>query len=337
MQQPPKSILITLMGSLGDVTRALSLIAPLKLAFPDCRITWLVEPKCVGILKLAKQIDRIVIFRRGQGVRAFFEIINELKSENYDICFDLQRHFKSGLFSKLSGAKRIIGFHRRDAKEFNWLFSTETIEPAPDDLPKIRHYWKFLELIGIAAPASSNVEIDKINRELLFNKFNLDLSLPYVIFNLGSSWKSKDWSEVKYIELIEKFCSSRPDVQIVLSGSSSHADVSERVVANSKGRIINLCNKTSLEELVSLISYSALVFGPDSGPGHIASMLGVPFVGVFGPTDTNRTAPYGKDVELIVSDVKCRPCYRRSCPGLGQICMQLIQVERVLGAIHKRV
>ena len=86
-------------------------------------------------------------------------------------------------------------------------------------------------------------------------------------------------------------------------------------------------------QLSSIICYAKVVFGPDSGPAHIAAMLGIPFVGVFGPTDTDRTAPYGKNIELITSQVSCRPCYKRKCPGLGQVCLTTIDPKVPLEAI----
>ncbi len=326
------------MGSLGDVSRGLSLVAPLKAAFPDCRIVWLIEPKCLDIVQLAEGIDRIVLFERGKGLRAIIKLFKELRSEQYDICLDLQRHFKSGFFSRLSGAKRIIGFHRNDSKEFNWLFSSETISEMPDNLPKIEHYWEFLKCIGVENHKSAKVKLKLIEKTDLGQQLKVDLSVPYLVINMGSAWESKDWDLDKYFYTLRDLARHKPDYKFLLCGAGSHKEFAaelEKKLEEFQGSFINLCAKTSLAELVSLIAYSKLVFGPDSGPGHLASMLEVPFVGVFGPTDTDRTAPYGDKVALLTAQVLCRPCYKRKCPGLGQICMKLIDTKDVSSAILK--
>ncbi len=57
------SILIILMGSLGDVTRGLGIVAHLKNNCPDCHITWLVEPACAELVRQHPGIDKIIVFR----------------------------------------------------------------------------------------------------------------------------------------------------------------------------------------------------------------------------------------------------------------------------------
>ncbi len=60
LNSPPKegaSILIILMGSLGDVVRGLALIAQIKENFPTVKISWLIEKKFVEVISLAQGID----------------------------------------------------------------------------------------------------------------------------------------------------------------------------------------------------------------------------------------------------------------------------------------
>ena len=61
---PDPSILIILMGSLGDVARGLCLVSHLKTNWPQARVTWLVEPKWSELVNLNRQIDRVIIFQR---------------------------------------------------------------------------------------------------------------------------------------------------------------------------------------------------------------------------------------------------------------------------------
>ncbi len=142
------SILIILMGSLGDVARGLCLVCQIKANLPQSRVTWLVEPKWSELVRLNRQIDRVIIFKRAWRLSAVWQLFKDLRQDHFDITLDLQRILKSGFFSLLSGARRRIGFNRRNAKEFNWIFNNEHIGYFSDDLPKIRHYLKFTEHLG---------------------------------------------------------------------------------------------------------------------------------------------------------------------------------------------
>lgn len=128
---PAPSILIILMGSLGDVARGLCLIDHIKRNLPQSRVTWLVESKWSELVRLNRQIDRVIILKRSCRLSAVWGLFEDLRRDHYDITLDLQRILKSGFISLLSGAKRRIGFHRRNAKEFNWIFNNDRAKRHP--------------------------------------------------------------------------------------------------------------------------------------------------------------------------------------------------------------
>ncbi len=84
--------------------------------------------------------------------------------------------------------------------------------------------------------------------------------------------------------------------------------------------------------MVAAVASCALVITNDSGPMHIAAALGVPVVAMFGPTDEQRSGPWGDGHAVIVRDPGCRPCYNSECIEQGHPCMQRIDVETVLQA-----
>ena len=88
-----------------------------------------------------------------------------------------------------------------------------------------------------------------------------------------------------------------------------------------------------MKELVTIISQCRLGVGPDSGPGHIASAFGVPYISIFGPTSPLRVAPVGNEDLVVSAKIGCSPCYRRTCPGLNKLCMRLISVPAVLDRV----
>lgn len=321
-----QSILVVLLGSIGDVVRGLAVVAPIKQRYPNCKITWLVEPLCRPLVSLHPQIDRVITFQRSKPLRGILQLRAELRAERYDIALDMQRIFKSGFFSYLSGCSRRLGFNRLDAKEFNWIFQTEYIRARGEGIPKLDHYLEFCRSLGVEQPAidfglrvsgcSSNVE------SLL-----TDLRRPFVALLLGSSWESKNWPRSGYEGLLKKFA-ERSEYSVLLCGDKSQSDLACELT-KSFPSVKSCVGRTSLEELLQILGQASLLIGPDSGPAHMAAALGVPCVTLFGPTNPKRVAPWGAQDYCLQSDIGCRSCYLRRCPGLGGLCMRLLSPELV--------
>lgn len=328
MNKQPQRYLFILMGALGDVVRGMYLVNSLKAAQPHAHITWLVEPACSGILKLHPAIDEIIVFNRPKGLAGIFEVRRELARRSFDVTLDLQRHAKSGLFSWFSQAPRRIGFHRKDAKECNWLFNTEYVDPQGEAISKIDHYQTFLTRLGLPRQSQLSSGLEGISLANVTAPWAEELrSAPYLGFILGSSWDSKDWP----VEGYEGLLSMVPGGIVVFLADRSKIAMAERLErVPTRAKVVNLAGKTTLTELVALVRGARVLVGPDSGPGHIAGAVGTPHITLFGPTPWVRNAPRGSESLILTANVGCSPCKRRVCPGLGKVCMKLLQPEMVL-------
>ena len=120
---PAQRILIVLHGSIGDVTRALPLLGLLRAGYPKAFIAWSVEPASAPLLDGNPLLDQVIRFDRGHWWKSFTGFLWRIRRGNFDLVLDLQRHLKSGIISRFSGAPRRLGFHRGDGKEGNWLFN----------------------------------------------------------------------------------------------------------------------------------------------------------------------------------------------------------------------
>ena len=323
-------ILIILMGSVGDVARGLVVVDKLKRIYPKGQIAWLVEPTCAPIVTLHGQIDQVIVFERKRGLRALPQLRRQLRAFKADITLDLQRHFKSGFFSWLSAARRRIGFHSSDSKEFNWLFNNETIAAFANDQPKLLHYLKFVEHLGgdTSEPYSFGIASQQ-------HLSAVGQSSDLVGIVLGSRWKSKDWMMQGYQRLIIKLL-EQTEFKLVLLGDRSQVTLAATLEQACRSpRVSNLCAQTSLLELIRIIESCRVCIGPDSGPGHLAAAVATPYVSLFGPTDPRRVAPYRGEDLAVRAAVGCSPCNRKVCPGLNNLCMRLISVEDVYSAVQR--
>jgi ADP-heptose:LPS heptosyltransferase len=330
---PPSapSILIILMGSIGDVARGLCLVSHIKNNLPESRVTWLVEPMCSEVVRLHPRIDKMIVFDRPRNMLGIRDLYKDLSREHFDITLDLQRHLKSGFFSFLSGAKRRIGFNRRNAGEFNWIFNNEYIPYISDelDLPKLYHYLKFTEYLGLPEPASLDFGFSCLDEKSNLPDMVAKISTPFIAVVMGSSWESKDWFFEGYYRLVKNILSSMKGPVVLLGDGSQVSSATKLYQKLGIHGVINLVGKTSILELVSVLKAAVAAVGPDSGPGHLAAAVGTPYVSLFGPTSPMRAAPYNCEHLVVQSKASCVSCYKKKCPDLDRLCMRLISVESV--------
>jgi ADP-heptose:LPS heptosyltransferase len=89
----------------------------------------------------------------------------------------------------------------------------------------------------------------------------------------------------------------------------------------------------SLCDLAEVLRRAALFVGSDSGPTHLASILGVPCVALFGPKDPAINGPVGERSIVVRKNLPCSPCNKRTCKYPD--CMKLITVSEVLSAAEQ--
>lgn len=82
-------------------------------------------------------------------------------------------------------------------------------------------------------------------------------------------------------------------------------------------------------DTAAMIQGAGLFVGNDSGPLHLAALLGVPVVGLFGPAPPERTAPFASRGVFMYRQVACSPCTQTTCAMPGNSCMNRIAVQEV--------
>ena len=319
-------ILIILTGSLGDIARALCLPAHIKTQIPESRLSWLVEEKWVDLIADHPHIDRAVTFQRAWRIKSVTDVMEQLKNESYDITLDLQRILKSALLSIASGAERRIGFHRRNAKEMNWLFNNEHISYLNEKSSKLQHYLKFCEHLGLPDPVTLEFGLTPLSNASYTGE---SLRSPYIAVVTGSSWPSKDWHGDGYHGLISKILAAGR-YSVVLLGDKTQALAAGQLRGRLQSdRVIDLTGRTSLKELVSILGNADAALGPDTGSGHLAAAVGTPYVTMIGPTEAERVAPYGCEHLVVKGNEPCSPCGKKKCRKPRYDCMGAITPEAV--------
>lgn len=331
--RPPARILIVLLGSIGDVVRALPLLGRMRQAWPDAHIAWAVEPKSEPILRGHRWLDELIVYDRRRAPWSFVPFLAAIRRGRFELVVDLQRHLKSGVIALTSGARERLGFARANVKELNQLFSTRRIAPQPGMRLKLTQYQAFGDLLelpqtpiefGLAPDASARLRA----RALLGEGGH-----PRLGVILGSSWPSRIYFPEAIAAVIRSLrypVEDSPSFFPVLLGGAEERDLAAAVKRELDGTpLLNLAGETSLSDLPAIFAECDVAFGPDSGPMHIAAAVGCPVVSLWGATAAARSAPWGFAEYALTGAIPCTPCYLRRCP-IGRECMRRIAPEAVI-------
>ncbi|HUI25885.1 MAG TPA: glycosyltransferase family 9 protein [Candidatus Kryptonia bacterium] len=323
-------ILMILHGAIGDVVRALPLLTRLRAGYPGARITWAVEPIAAPLLAGHPALDDCVVFDRPRGLPAFMEFLGRIRRLRADVALDLQRHLKSGVVSRVSGAPLRFGFHRRNAKEGNWLFNNRHLPPLDPFGLKLQQYLVFADVLGVAAaPVQFGLVPNEEERSRVQQMLE-GRGGPLAAIFVGSTWPSRFWFADRNAEVVRGL-RARGFEPVLLGGVGERA-FAEEIARLAGVPVSNLAGKTNLRDLIALFDRSAVAVGPDSGPMHIAAAMGCRVISLWGATSPARSAPWGSEDLVIQGEAECSPCYKRHCP-IGRVCMQNITPASVLAKV----
>lgn len=323
----PKRILIVLHGSIGDVTRALPLTVMLRRAFPRAFLAWSIEPSCLPLLQGNSTIDEIIVLERRRFWRTAGLFLARVRAGNFDLVLDLQRLFKSGFISWWSGARQRIGFHRKDSKEFNWIFNNLHIPAYGEEIPKIEHYLKFADYLGIdRSPLEWHFNLTAGEQASIKDHLS-KVTGPFAALFVGTRWESKQWFPSQMSECADQLQGDY-GLGVVLLGSKDDQPLAQEVVALSRSKLVDLAGRTTLREAIGIIQNARIAVGPDTGLMHIAAALRTPVISLWGATSPRRTGPYGYGELVLQGKAPCVPCQRRTC-SIGRVCLQSITTEQI--------
>jgi heptosyltransferase-1 len=340
------NILIVKLGSIGDIVHTLPSLAALRRRFPDARIDWLVERRSCEILFDNPCLDKLLVvdtlsWRKklySPGVwRQIGESVREIRARPYDVVFDFQGLVKSGLCSRLARSPRRVGFDRSDLREpVSAVFTNEHAVSTDGRCHVIDKNLSLLRAVGIETKERRfPIEIPKALEEQAAARLASMGLAEFAAINAGGGWPTKRWGPEKYGKLAAELHRERKLESLVFWGPGEET-LARRVVEASSGAV-RMAPATTIRELVAYLKLARLFVGGDTGPLHIADAIGVPVVGIFGPSDPVLNGPFGGEDAVVWKSVSCSPCYKKRCPGYGTVCMTSIEVGEVLDLVLTRL
>lgn len=295
---PPDSICLIRLSAIGDVCHTVAVVQQLQKYWPDTAITWIIGKVEYRLLAGLPGVE-FIVFDKKSGLKGFYDLYQKLKSREFDVLLHMQMAIRSSLISLLVKAKYKIGFDRLRAKDCQWLFTNVKIDHTARQhvldsllsfthtlgLPNSKPHWH-------VPIASSDLEIAK----------NIITKPKVLVITPASSVSVRNWTLEGYIRVAE-YAASHYDMQVIFCGGTSAAEIQMSAVLDKyhSKNITNLIGKTSLKQLLAILSLADLLIAPDTGPSHMATMVNTPVISLFANTNPERAAPYNSR-HLVVSE-----------------------------------
>jgi heptosyltransferase I len=293
-------ICIVMMSAVGDAVHVLPVINALKRHAPACRITWLLQAAGASLVRGHPSVDEIIVFDRTAGLRGFVDVRRELAKREFDLVIDLQVYFKAGLITAMTRAPVRLGFDRARARDLNWLFTTHRIPAHPAGQHVQDQYFEFLEFLGVD-PSPVTWDLGPWSHELAWrDEFFSKLDRPAAAIVVATSKPEKDWLPERWARVVD-ILSGEYGLQPVLVGGRSPRELAaeQAIMAAAKHQPVSALG-SGLRNLVGILSRSALVLSPDTGPLHMSVALERPVISLMGYTNPKRTGPYRRYHDLLI-------------------------------------
>lgn len=301
---------------------ALPAIRDVRRHFSGHPLSVAVRPSIAPVYRTVSDVDRVIVLERGRES-------SQLRGE-VGILFP--NSFRSAWILKKAGVKERWGYR----SDFRSPLLTRAVSKPRRRVSFPEYYSNLVRGLGIeTGPLTVRLKAPEravAGAEALLQQGGWQPGRPLVGIAPGAAFgHAKRWSPKRYGELASLLAAA--GVSCVIIGRSEDRDAARDI----KG--IDLIGQTDLTMLMGVVSHCSVVVANDSGALHLAAALGVPVVGIWGPTDERYSTPVtphedARSVAVVSEPVFCRPCFLADCP-IDHRCMKRIPTGRVHDAVRR--
>lgn len=349
-------ILLIRLRLIGDVVFTTPIARALKRAFPESHLTYLVEPPAAAVVKGNPHLDEVIVAPRARGLARIVTDLNlarRLRHARYDLVIDLHGGPRSAWLAFATGAPQRIGYVIPGRA---WMYTK--VVPRPRALRKrhsVVNQWDLLEAIDGWTPGAPDAARDSVEMaadavaegriQARLEAAGITAAHELVVAHVSAGNPFRRWPEPAFSTLVAGLAAASPMRRIILSSGPSDREAAARIAAAAKQALGPAADQVvdfgefDLAELRALVERSRLFIGGDTGPLHIAATTTTPIVGIYGPTEAVRSAPWRDPrfptESVEVDGLSCRPCDQRVCEPGDFRCLTTLKPEEVLSAAER--
>jgi heptosyltransferase II len=345
--QDIQSLLLWMPNWIGDVVLTLPVIQSSRRAYPVARIFVVAKSPSDELLLGHPDIDTVLTLPSGSE-NSFWQKVGfarSLKKYSFDVGVVFPNSFGSAFLLSLTGAKCRLGYNT-DARDILLSHPVNTTTHLKKAQYRVEYYFKILSSLKLDAPdhkfaALNAQEGDRSIREVMLG-MGLGEDEEFITIHPGTSQIERGWHAERFGILCQKLI-KEDGKRVVLLGTEKESELLNRIKNFGPPETIKIVPPLNLRVLTEFLKKSEMFIGNDSGMMHLASMVGVPVLGIFGPGSPESTGPYmaSENQEVVTLNFPCSPCrqkFFKECepsPLNKPYCLENITVKNVHEGVHR--
>ena len=337
------SILLVRLFALGDIVLTLPLIRQIRDTFPGAWIGYLVRERFAESLSGETGLDEVITLpERAAGQLAAVRHVRKIKPA---VAVDLLSSPRSALLTRVCGARHRIGM---DTGRRNGYYHEVLPRAIFRDGERVRCYTiesnrELGRMLGLTAMETGR-GTESGDEPYGFPAANTAAEWAHSFTDSlgdtgeglagivpGSTYPSKGWPVERFVELAKRI-SGELGMRPVIMWGPGEEELAGEIARAVPGAVVPPA--TGIAESGALIGRLKVLAGIDSGPKHIAVLLGVPTVTLFGPTDPRIWDPVNGLHRVLWKGLECAEgCRDKECTP--NRCMDMITVDEVFSEVRE--
>jgi len=194
-------------------------------------------------------------------------------------------------------------------------------------------------LFELSPPPSPRLEIENYKRER-----DLEGIASHGIIGLGvtANWLPKIWPGARFVELADALTKKNgtfENAKVAIFGGPGEEALAKPILDALGDQAVDFVGNLTITETAAFIKKCKVFVGNDSGLMHMSAALGVPTLGLFGPSMPEHYGPWGPHAHSVRSDISFQELVQtpqfdhRKTDNL----MQGLSSKKVLKALEKLV
>ncbi len=347
-----RRVLVYRLGSLGDTLVALPSLHLVARAFPNAERRMLTNvpvasraPAAAAVLGdsglvhsyehyplgMRAPSQLLAVLRRVRRFRP--QVIVYLKATG-----DVRIARRDALYLRLAGARRIIGMPATDADCAPLTLPDGSFEP---EAFRLLRSVRALGDPDIMSPALWDLRLSTAEHDVARRSMEPLAEKPFFAVSVGTKVQAKDWGVHNWWELLRQLAMAYPGYGLLLAGAREESATTEQAAAGWRsiagaGPAVNVCGLLSPRESAAAFAKAAVFIGHDSGPMHLAAVVGTPTVAIFAARNQPRTwFPVSASHCVLYHQVDCWGCGLETCVEQRKKCLLSITVNEVLLGVRE--
>lgn len=274
-------LLFVTSNRIGDGVLSTGLLDHVLRQHPGARVTIACGPAPAPLFRAVPGLERVVVMRKGRMAAHWRHLWRETAFTWWDLVVDLRA---SAIAWMVPARRRLV------------------YRPAHNDIHRVRQLGA---LVGRGdSPPAPRLWLDDEARDGARRRIPGDS--PVLAVGPTANWAGKQWPAGRFADAITALTGDGgmlPGARVAVFGAPNERAAAEPVLDSLPAdRRIDLVGNADLPTVAACLERCAFYLGNDSGLMHMAAAMGVPTLGLFGPSNDALYAPWGQHAAFVRTD-----------------------------------